>query len=76
MLNENHLSARKKVFEALCYRKESVYLNVLLWAELINLNSGLASSNYSVINASDYAFMPVRHSLPNLHLFKGISVWK
>jgi len=42
----------------------------------MNLSSGLANSNYSVINTSDYAFMPVRHSLSNLHLFKGIGVRK
>lgn len=56
------------------YSKESVYLGVLLWTKLISLNSGLASSNCSVINTSDYGFMPVRHSLFNLHLFKGISI--
>lgn len=43
VLSENHMSTRKKkVFATLYFCKESVYLDIPLWAELVNLNSGLA----------------------------------
>lgn len=44
-------------FAALYYSRKSVYLDVLLWAELINLNSVSASSNYSVINTSTLSYL-------------------